>query len=167
MAGAGAASADVLYASVAVLAGASIVTIIEPVSQEIRLFSALILLGLAGVGLRNGLKVSKDNGKTAKSCGSVRMFVQFLGLTIVNPLTVLYFGALILGRDSSSPVDFSDQIAFVIGAGMASLSWQTLLAGIGGIARKHLPENFQKVAIIVGNLIILVLGLRILWIVFS
>jgi arginine exporter protein ArgO len=56
----------------------------------------------------------------------------------------------------------ADQVVFVIGAGLASLSWQTLLAVLGGLGRERLSPRFQNIAVILGNLIILALGILIL-----
>jgi arginine exporter protein ArgO len=56
----------------------------------------------------------------------------------------------------------ADQVVFVIGAGLASLSWQTLLAVLGGLGRERLSPRFQYIAVILGNLIILALGILIL-----
>jgi hypothetical protein len=44
---------------------------------------------------------------------------------------------------------------------LASLSWQALLATLGSIAGSRLPSRFRLAAIVLGNLVVLVLGLRI------
>lgn len=162
MAGAGAATADLLYATVASIAGATLVTVLGPVASWLQLVSAVVLLGLAAYGLWGGFKYSKDDGRTARECGPWMMFGQFLAITIINPLTVVYFTALILGRDSSASPSLLEHILFILGAGLASLSWQTLLAWIGGVARGHLSKHFQLGAIIFGNLLIICLAVRII-----
>lgn len=162
MAGVGAASADLLYAMVAMIAGTALAAALEPVATALGVISGSILLGLGGFGLRRGLKHSGRDDKTAKVCGPVRMFWQFLGITIINPLTVVYFTALILGRDSGVAFTIVDRVAFVVGAGLASLSWQTLLAGLGAFARQQLSPRFQLLAVVFGNLVVIGLGLRIL-----
>jgi arginine exporter protein ArgO len=91
------------------------------------------------------------------------MYIQFVGLTVINPLTVVYFTAFILGRNpASARSSFVTDLFFVVGVGLASLSWQTLLALLGGVARSRLSPRFQFSAIVFGNLIVLILGLRIL-----
>ena len=167
MAGAGAATADLLYATVASIAGATLVTILKPIASWLQLASALVLFGLAAYGLWGGFKDSKDERKTAIECGPWRMYWQFLGITIINPLTVVYFTALILGADSSVSPSLVEHILFILGAGLASLSWQTLLAWIGGFARSHLSKHFKTGAIIFGNLLIIGLAVRILLNVFT
>jgi arginine exporter protein ArgO len=51
---------------------------------------------------------------------------------------------------------------FALGAFAASLSWQTLLAATGAIARRGLPARFQSLAVVAGNIIILILAVRII-----
>ena len=106
----------------------------------------------------------KKDSKKAEVCSAFQMFIQFISLTLINPLTVVYFTALILGRDHSIALSMMDRIAFVVGAGLASLSWQTLLAGLGGLGHQKLLFRFRYGAILLGNIIIIALGLRILYI---
>ena len=82
-------------------------------------------------------------------------------MTIVNPLTIVYFAALILGSGPTVLI-LIDRSAFIIGVGIASLSWQTLLAWIGAVGHHHLSPRFQVFAIIFGNVVVILLGLRIL-----
>jgi arginine exporter protein ArgO len=87
--------------------------------------------------------------------------LRFLGLTLLNPLTIAYFGALILGRDASAAATTLDRALFVVGAGLASLSWQTLLAGLGALGNRRLPPRFRRGASVAGNLVVIALGARI------
>jgi arginine exporter protein ArgO len=80
---------------------------------------------------------------------------------LLNPVTIVYFAALILARDAGSLMNTGDRLLFVLGAGLASFSWQTLLAGIGSLAHKHFSHRFQTVASAFGYLIITALGIRI------
>jgi arginine exporter protein ArgO len=160
-AGAGAAAADFMYATIAVLAGTAVAGLLEPIASYLQIVSGLILIAIGSWGIGHGLKHANTTSRSAEVCGPVRMFGQFLGITIVNPLTIVYFVALIIGRDSTS-LTLSDRVAFVIGVGMASLSWQTLLAGIGTAGHRKLPPRFQVVAIISGNIVVIGLGLRVL-----
>ena len=71
------------------------------------------------------------------------------------------FAALILGRDSGGGTLLVDRLAFVFGAAGASLSWQTLLAAIGGIFHGRVPDRLRSGAVIAGNIIVAALGARI------
>lgn len=163
LAGAGAATADTLYAGVAVLVGGAASAILAPVAVPLRVVGGFVLIGFAAVGIRQGLRASNaDSGPPAKA-RSLAVYLQFLGITIINPLTVIYFAALVLGRDPiSSLYSPSDNLLFVLGVALSSLSWQSLLAGIGGLAGTRLPGRFRLAAVVIGNVIVLVLGARIL-----
>ena len=162
MAGAGAATVDLFYASLAMLAGSALVVVLQPVAFELRLLSGLLLIGLAVFGIWQGLKPPKAGSEVIGGCQPLRTYWQFTLITLVNPMTVVYFTALILGMDAAQQLTRSDQLLFVLGAGLASLSWQTLIAALGGFGRHHLSDRFQRLAVIVGNVIILVLGSNIL-----
>ena len=163
MAGAGAAAADLLYASLAALAGAALASLLAPFASALRLASALVLLGLGGYGLwRVRQSAGQEIARPASAHGHLRTFAQFLGLTLLNPLTVAYFSALILGRDAGATTTFGQRGLFVVGAGLASLSWQTLLAGMGAVGHRHMSPRFRVLTSIVGNLVVMGLGGRIL-----
>jgi len=162
MAGAGAATVDLLYASLAMLAGSALVVVLEPVAFELRLLSGLLLIGLAVFGLWRGLKPPKAGSEVIGGCEPLRTYWQFALITLINPMTVVYFTALILGMDPTQQLTRADQLLFVVGAALASLSWQTLIAALGGFGKQHLSERFQRLAVIIGNVIILVLGINIL-----
>jgi threonine/homoserine/homoserine lactone efflux protein len=164
-AGAGAATADLIYACLAVLAGAALAIALAPYATGLRLASGLVLLILGGYGLWqvNKSKTTEQSiTKDDQDRGRVLTYMRFLGLTLLNPLTVAYFAALILGREADSNNTTLAAILFVLGASLASLSWQTFLAGIGAFARQHLSPKFRTYASIFGNLVIITLGLRII-----
>ena len=166
MAGAGAASADLLYAALAVIAGAALAAALAPFATGLRLASALLLLAIGGFGLwraRHLAARSEPETESPVAHGVLRTYGQFLALTLLNPLTVAYFGALILGRDAASNFGPAEGIAFVLGAALASFSWQTLLAGSGAAGRRYLSPRFRIYATVTGNLIVIALGIRILF----
>lgn len=163
LAGAGAATADLLYASLAALAGGALASSLAPFAGGLRLASALVLLGLGGYGLwRIRQTAGHEVSRPTSNHSHVRTFAQFLGLTLLNPLTVAYFSALILGRDAGATTTFGERGLFVVGAGLASLSWQTLLAGLGAVGHRHMSPRVQVLTSVVGNLVVMGLGGRIL-----
>jgi threonine/homoserine/homoserine lactone efflux protein len=162
MAGAGAATADLLYAALASIAGAALARLLSPWALPLRLLGGVVLIALALWGLRRGLRAPADVA-TVEVCPPGRTYVQFFGLTVINPLTVVYFAALILGRDpATSAAGPAAQFAFVLGAGIASFSWQTFLAALGALAGRTLSARFRRTAVMTGNLVVLALGVRIL-----
>lgn len=162
-AGGGAAAADTFYALTAVLVGASLAPLLAPVAGPIRILSGIALLGIGGYGLwaiwRRGARLAAAD---YPSGGALKTFFQFLGLTLINPLTVIYFSALILGGGGQEMDTARHRAAFVLGAGLASLSWQSLLAGLGALGHARLGPRFQRIVSVVGYLIVIGFGARIL-----
>ena len=166
MAGAGAATADFIYALLAVIAGATLAAALAPYATALQIASAIVLLALGAYGLRQATQIDtgqKSRPTIANNQSLGRIYLRFLGLTILNPLTIAYFGALILGRDAGATVTTLDRLLFVLGAALASLSWQTMLAGLGSLANQRLSPRSQRLTSITGNLIVIALGLRILY----
>ncbi|MGW3386831.1 LysE family transporter [Streptomyces cinereoruber] len=127
----GVATADGLYALLAVLGGAALVPLLAPVATPLRLGSALVLVALAAHSARSAVRAYRSGTAPGRALPAAprRAFLAFLGITILNPLTVLYFTALVLGgRPATGP---AEAIAFVLAAFAASASWQLLLAGTG------------------------------------
>lgn len=164
-AGAAAASVDFLYAAIAVVTGVALAAALAPYADLLRILSAIVLMGLGAYGIWRTLRQQNQdtsNLSTVEGSSYIRTYGQFFGLTLLNPLTIVYFAALVLGRDPEATITTADRIAFVIGAGLASLSWQTLLAGTGATARRYLSPRFQFYASIFGNIVVIALGCRIL-----
>ncbi|HZN16838.1 MAG TPA: LysE family transporter [Micromonosporaceae bacterium] len=153
----GVAAADGLYALAAVLGGAALARLVEPVAVPLRWLAAVVLLALAArtaataLGRRRGPVQTGSVQAGSVQAGSVqagagettlgtpgRAFAALLGLTLLNPMTIVYFGALVLGRQAAGPLDPAEAAVFVVAALAASASWQLLLAGGGSLAGRVL-----------------------------
>jgi threonine/homoserine/homoserine lactone efflux protein len=163
-AGAGAATADLLYAGLAVIGGTALAGAIGAVDDALRIISALVLIVIALVGLRRvgdrGVTTEEPAYPTRNELA--RTYARFLGLTVVNPTTIVYFGAVIIGLGVANDMTAPQGILFVVGAFLASLSWQTLIATIGSVARHRLSPKARTVAVVFGNLVILAFAVLIL-----
>lgn len=161
-AGAGAATADLLYAAIAVALGGIAVVMLGRFALPLQLASGLILFALGGWGLWK-LRVKKFSDSTSPIApATVTVYLQFLGLTLLNPMTVVYFSALILGGAAGSESTLTSRTLFIAGAGIASFTWQTLLAGSASLLHKRLPNGAQKMLSLAGNLVICAFALNIL-----
>ncbi|GAB4164388.1 MAG: LysE family transporter [Candidatus Promineifilaceae bacterium] len=159
MAGAGAASADLFYAVLATAAGLAISAIVQPLATPLAIIGGLALMALALSGLWRGLRQAPASQQAMESCPPWQMYFRFLAITIINPLTIVYFTAIVVGSvGTSRQVSVPDALQFVLGAGFASLLWQSLLAVIGGVAVRRLSPNLRVAAIAAGNILVLVLG---------
>jgi threonine/homoserine/homoserine lactone efflux protein len=163
-AGAGAATADLLYATLAAVTGQALSDALTPYAGGLRIASALVLIGLGGWGLWQLQRT--PGGAAARSAllaeRPPEIYVRFVGLTLLNPLTITYFAALILGGSAEIP-DWSGRLIFVIGAALASLSWQSLLAATGALGHRHLSPRLRKGTSLLGNLIVVGLGVKMLF----
>ncbi|NML50060.1 LysE family transporter [Streptomyces sp. R302] len=130
----GIAAADGVYALVAVAGGAALVPLLAPVATPLRWASVLVLLALAAASARTALRAHRAHraGTPAEDrpvTAPHRAFWTFLGITILNPMTVLYFTALVLGGHATTGP--AQAAVFVAAAFAASASWQLLLAATG------------------------------------
>ena len=154
-AGAGIATADFLYALVAVLLGAAVADAVESFQDTLRIVSALVLVAIAVHLLWSALKgrapAAEESGVPA--AGVVATYVRFVGLTILNPATITYFVALVVGLDRGD-ASAADKALFVTGAFLASLSWQVSLAALGAFVHKRIPESVRWVFGAVGAVVV-------------
>ncbi|MGW5557943.1 LysE family transporter [Micromonospora sp. NPDC003944] len=137
------ATADGLYAAVAALGGASLAGIIAPVAGPLRVVAVVVLLGLAAHGLWRTWAAHRSRATPAARAGRGmgtpgRAYAALLGLTLLNPATVLYFVALVLGRPDTTDASLLPAALFVAGVFLASASWQLLIAGGGTVVGRAL-----------------------------
>ena len=78
--------------------------------------------------------------------GVVTLYLALLGITLLNPTTVIYFAALVLGSQASGPAGPLEQSVFVLAAFAASASWQVLLAGSGALLGRALTGHRGRLA---------------------
>ena len=161
MAGAGAAAADGVYALIAAIAGSALAPFVSAQSQLLTLISGGVLVGIGLYGLYRATRPKRpSDAMERESAKSHHVFFTFLALTIINPLTVVYFTALIVGLGENVTPTIAAKFNFVIAAFIASLSWQTLLALFGSAAHRVATPKTQIITSIFGNLIVIGLGIR-------
>jgi arginine exporter protein ArgO len=202
-AGLGAATADGVYALIAVLGGAALAAAVAPISTPLRWVAAVVLLllavhtawsalrkrvaepdsagdvalpepaspdGSAGAprradpsadagadadaGRDGGVPDAGRDGRASAAHGPAaprsagqgtgaldtttagRAYLGVLGLTLLNPATIVYFAALVMGRGGTG-----GGVWFVVGAFVASASWQLLIAGGGALVGRLLTGD--------------------------
>jgi arginine exporter protein ArgO len=157
--GLGAATADGVYALVAVLGGAALAGLIAPVDTPLRWLAAAVLLGLAAHTAIGAIRSRhRDPRRRERPTTALRAYLGILGLTLLNPATVVYFAALVLGRGGSG-----GGIWFVAGAFLASASWQLLIAGGGSLVGRLLTgERGRLITALVSSAVIAILAIQIL-----
>lgn len=141
----GIATADGLYALVAVVGGSAVAGVVEPVATPLRWVSALVLLGLAvrvAIGsLRGYRRGAAPVDSSSLSTGAPRAYARLLAVTLLNPATVVYFAALVLGGTAAATAPVPERVAFALAAFVASASWQLLLASGGALLGRVLAGD--------------------------
>lgn len=141
----GVATADGLYALLAALGGTALANALHPVLTPLRWASVLVLLALAARGAIGAVRQYRARRLPTRDqrgpVGPARAYVALLGITLLNPTTVVYFAALVLGSRATEAVNALEQAVFVLAAFLASASWQLLLAGGGALLGRALTGH--------------------------
>ena len=156
-AGAGAATADLLFATIAMLFGAAASVVLAPILPVARIVAAAALAAIAFRGL---LARPRSIERESSGLGTGNTYFLFLGLTMLNPPTVIYFVSLAIALPDVA-ADLGSRAAFVVGAFLASLSWQEVLALGGSMLHGRLTPRLQRITAVVSSLIILALAARV------
>ncbi|HEY3606248.1 MAG TPA: LysE family transporter [Pseudonocardiaceae bacterium] len=159
----GVATVDGGYALVAVLGGGALGRAIAPVATPTRWVAAAVLIVLA---VRTAVvAVRRTEPAPAAPVTAHRAYLVLVGLTALNPTTIIYFGALVLGRQASGgfgplPGWLSGTV-FVLAVFAASASWQLLLACGGRLLGRALnTPRGRLVTALVAAALITVLAVR-------
>lgn len=147
----GVATADGLYAAAAVLGGTALDSRLAPYAVPLRWVAAGVLVLLAGLTVRAAVRRYRAHRRPdPESGGSVggpsgegmgtpgRAYRGLLGLTLLNPMTIIYFVALVVGRQAVGELTRGPAVAFVMAAFAASASWQLVIAGGGSLVGRAL-----------------------------
>jgi threonine/homoserine/homoserine lactone efflux protein len=159
-AAAGAASADLIYASTAALAGLWVASLIGPLIGPLRVVGGVILIALGVRGLL-ALSSARESINPMAAHDEARRphhrtYLTLLALTLLNPATIVYFTALTVGLPFLGGP--GERLAFAAAAGFASLSWQLLLAIVGAALGRGGGHRVRYWSAVLGNGVIVVLG---------
>ena len=135
----GVGTTDGLYALVAVLGGAALQDVLRPARDWLQALSVLALVVLAAATLVAGLRRYRAAGSSAPSGPDTsrpqlsvpRAYATLLGLTALNPATLAYFTALVLGSQSTAHRGGLERAVFVVCVFIASAAWQLTLVATG------------------------------------
>jgi threonine/homoserine/homoserine lactone efflux protein len=163
----GVATADGVYALIAVWGGTAVAAAIGPVTLQLRRGSAVVLIALSVRGAMTAIRRhrrSPDGAPAGQApSGAARAYLGLWAMTMMNPLTVLYFVALVLGRQGTTAPPRADQAVFVLAVFAASASWQLALAGSGAVLGRVLTgSRGQLVTALASSVLIGSLALHLL-----
>jgi threonine/homoserine/homoserine lactone efflux protein len=137
----GVASADGIYALTAVVGGVALAGVIAAIATPLRWMSVVVLVILGGRIIWSAVRDHQSRAELVDPESVTRpgrAYLTLLGITLLNPQTILYFAALVVGSTATSALDGAGPVwlngaVFVGAAFCASASWQLLLVG-GGVA---------------------------------
>lgn len=159
-AGAGTATVDLIYAITAVFVGSAVTSVLSSVLTPMRLAAAAALLYLAVRALLRLGRTDTALDTPGEDRSAARTYVLFIGLTLLNPATVAYFVTLAVGLPQIAQ-DAGSRLAFALGASLSSLSWQTLLAGIGAALHTRLTPRMELATALLSSAILVGFALKI------
>ncbi|MFJ4240744.1 LysE/ArgO family amino acid transporter [Streptomyces iakyrus] len=146
----GVATADGLYALAATLGGTALASALRPALGPLRWVCVLVLLALAAWGAVTAVREYRGHRLATRTSPAppspTQAFLGLLGITLLNPTTVIYFAALVLGSQATGPAGPLEQGVFVLAAFAASASWQVLLAGSGALLGRALTGRRGRLA---------------------
>jgi arginine exporter protein ArgO len=137
-AGLGAASVDGGYALATVVGGRGFARQVHAVAAQLHPAAGVLLAAvaawMAAAAVRRYRGSGAEPGVALRLRTPRRAYTALAAVTVLNPLTVLYWAALVLGRQASA-ADFTPAQAgvFVLAVLAASASWQLLLVSGGAL----------------------------------
>ncbi|MFL6075858.1 MAG: LysE family transporter [Mycobacteriales bacterium] len=162
----GVATADGAYALVAVAGGTAATRAVTPIATPLRWVAAAVLVALAvrtAAGALRRRRAGPATAGTGALASPPRAYLGLLGLTLLNPATIVYFAALVLGRQAAGGGGALTGAAFVAGTFAASASWQLLLAGSGSVLGRLLTGSRGRLATaLAGSAVVLLLAASLL-----
>ena len=151
--GLGVATADSLYAAVAVLGLTVISGII--LAQQV-FFRSVAGIVLIAVGIKVFLSVPAEPAEADRHISFTKDYLSLLAIALANPLTILFFiivlpgFGIVLGGTS-----LSTSLEFILGIFTGSVAWWIILCGAVGSVRSQLSiRNLRHINRISGILII-------------
>ncbi len=144
--GAGIAVVDALYAA-AGAAGAAPLLTFEPVRVVLGLVGAVVLVVLGARTLWSAFRVRHGGEADAEVATPRRAFATALAGTASNPSTIASWAAIFAAASAAGAADTaSGAVLLVVGVGIGSLTWVTLLASGTAIARRAVGERAMRIA---------------------
>ncbi|MDZ7883895.1 MAG: LysE family transporter [Mycobacterium sp.] len=156
-AAAGVATVDLAYCAVATLTGATLTGTIDDHRAAFLLTSGVLIVAIGVRQLLVGLTRRPRAAREVARASAWRAFCQFVGLTAINPITLVYFAAL-SGAVSTSDGPRLGSVAFVAAVGAASLGWQLILVGAGSFFGASVNLSAARAIGVIASLLIVALG---------
>jgi arginine exporter protein ArgO len=160
----GVASVDGAYAILAAVGGTGLQVMLSEVSGWLTYAAAITLVAVAVHTMRMALRrYRRDSGTRAQlsRLTPARAYFSLVGLTAINPATVVTFAAVIVGRSANEGhSSWLAVVLFALGAFLASAVWQLMLTGGGSLLGRLIRGRRGQLGIAVCSALIM-LGLAV------
>jgi threonine/homoserine/homoserine lactone efflux protein len=154
--GLGAATADLIYGSIAALGLTAVADLLGGISLWTRLVGGIFLCYLGG---RTLLEAPAERPAEARARNLLGAYASTFALTITNPATIISFLGVFAGMGAASGVaDYSDALLLVAGVFSGSALWWLLLSGGVSLLRSRVTPSVLRWVNRVAGLIILGFG---------
>ena len=151
------ATVDGLYCAAALLLGAVAAPLVSSWGAVPGVVAGGVLMIMGGYGLAGLARPAGARDSRERHPSPGRVFALFLGLTAVNPATLVYFVALTAALPSSVGVHRAPAV-FVAGVVAASLAWHLALVAAGAFGGGRISRRGRTVVSACGFGLVLVLG---------
>jgi threonine/homoserine/homoserine lactone efflux protein len=157
LSGLGVATADGIYAAIAVFGVATVAILLSGASRWLGLVggAALVLLGLRSIIER---PASAEPQPAITRRGLAWAYASTLGLTITNPATIISFAALAAALGAGLSGGFARPAAVVAGVFAGSATWWAILAALSAAMRTRVTPSVARSIGMVSGLAIAGLG---------
>jgi len=160
----GVATVDGGYALAAVLGGGALAAVIAPLAGALRWCATGVLVFVAVRTLVAAIRAHRSPHPEPGPRSLARTYAALVAMTLVNPTTVIYFVAVVLGGQAGAAGTWPERAAFVTAAFAASAGWQLVLATGGALLGRALTGPRGRLATAVtSSAVIAALAVRVVW----
>jgi arginine exporter protein ArgO len=163
----GVATVDGMYALVVMLGGATLARLITPLANVLRWPATAVLLlvairiTLAAIRRYRTPPEPQSQPPEPASTTPPRAYAALLAMPLLNPTTIIYFTAVVLGGQATTANTWPERSSFVLAAFLASATWQLLLATAGTLLGRTLTGPRAQVATaLTSSAVIVILAIR-------
>jgi len=153
--GLGVVTVDTTYGAVAAFGITAVSDVLVAISRPLALVGGVFLIYL-GIRTMRSEPIDPRGADPAGRPSVVSAYASIVGLTFTNPLTIIAFAALFVSFGVHGSA--TDALLVVIGVGLGSLLWWTLLTTTLAVIRHRLSLRTLRAANLVSGAVITVFG---------
>lgn len=114
-------------------------------------FGLNIILNVFGINIIPGMDLVPT---------SSNIFIQGLVMTLSNPLTIVFWGAVLTAKIIEDKMEKDELAVFSVGLVSATVFFMTAVAGLGTVLSGFIPKNVSDVLNVLVGLLIIYFGVK-------